>query len=84
MEGFPGYIYLVTNTVNGKRYVGKTTRTVFERWESHIRSRNNKKLQALFLNRAIRNHSNKNRQVLENHDPWHEDQIQDSLRALCF
>ena len=30
-----GLIYLVTNTVNGKRYVGQTTRTLEERWREH-------------------------------------------------
>lgn len=31
-----GYIYLVTNLVNGKRYVGKTISTVHRRWATHI------------------------------------------------
>ena len=29
-------IYLVENTVNGKLYVGQTTRTLSERWASHL------------------------------------------------
>lgn len=28
-------IYLITNTINGKQYVGKTTKTVHERWVRH-------------------------------------------------
>lgn len=30
-----GVIYLITNTVNGKRYVGQTVRTLRERWQRH-------------------------------------------------
>ena len=31
-----GKIYLITNMVNGKQYVGQTWRTLEERWKSHI------------------------------------------------
>jgi group I intron endonuclease len=31
-----GYVYLVTNLVNGKKYVGYTTRTVEKRWKEHL------------------------------------------------
>jgi len=30
------FIYLITNKNNGKKYVGKTTKTLAERWQSHI------------------------------------------------
>jgi group I intron endonuclease len=33
-----GIIYVVTNTVNGKQYVGQTTRSVKMRWYYHARS----------------------------------------------
>lgn len=33
-----GFIYLVTNTVNGKQYVGQTTRSLKRRWQFHLRS----------------------------------------------
>lgn len=33
-----GVIYVITNTVNGKQYVGQTTRTLAVRWYYHIRS----------------------------------------------
>lgn len=33
-----GYIYKITNTINGKMYIGQTRRTIEERWKQHIRS----------------------------------------------
>lgn len=32
-----GYIYLITNLINSKKYVGKTTSTIDERWQEHCR-----------------------------------------------
>ena len=32
-----GVVYLVTNKVNGKKYVGQTTRSIEERWRDHVR-----------------------------------------------
>jgi len=31
-----GYIYKITNTINGKVYIGKTGKTIEERWTKHL------------------------------------------------
>lgn len=47
-----GIIYCATNTINGKKYVGKTVQTLEDRWGSHIRLANTGR-KIYFLN-AIR------------------------------
>ncbi len=47
----PFFVYLITNTVNGKRYVGKT-KNVSRRWMTHIQAA--KRGSGLLLHRAIR------------------------------
>lgn len=32
------FIYLITNKINGKRYIGKTSKTIEERWYHHCKS----------------------------------------------
>lgn len=50
---FTGYIYLITNDENGKKYVGQTTKTVSERWAQHrLESRLDRAVSSLY--RAIR------------------------------
>lgn len=49
-----GYIYKITNKINGKVYVGKTTRTVQERWEEHLREYRRERCENRPLYRAIR------------------------------
>lgn len=34
-----GYIYLLLNKQNGKKYVGQTTITIASRWETHLKDR---------------------------------------------
>lgn len=32
-----GYIYLITNKINGKQYVGQTVETIKERFSKHLK-----------------------------------------------
>ena len=31
------YIYKITNSINGKSYIGQTQNTIEERWKEHIK-----------------------------------------------
>lgn len=48
-------VYLITNRVNGRRYVGKTNATALVRWQQHVKNaRSELRGGCRFLNRAIR------------------------------
>lgn len=49
-----GFIYKVTNIYNGKIYIGKTTKTVQERFEQHLRDCINPKIQDRPFYKALR------------------------------
>jgi group I intron endonuclease len=48
-------VYLITNTINGKRYVGQTKRTLVRRWAQHCKSTG-----CCALNSAIRKYGAEN------------------------
>ena len=50
------FIYLVTNLIDGKMYVGKTEKEIRERWKTHIENSKNPKRHQEYLYRAIRKH----------------------------
>lgn len=55
-----GRIYLITNLVNDKKYIGKTKNTIERRWSQHL---SNAKLNAnkcIYLENAIRKYSKEN------------------------
>jgi group I intron endonuclease len=52
-------VYLVTNRIDGKKYVGKTQKTVQARWADHCGNARNPKKQE-YLYRAIRKHGAEN------------------------
>ncbi len=56
MEGF---IYKVTNKVNGKSYIGQTRNTVEFRWRQHYKAKDNK-----YFHRAIQKYGKENFEVI--------------------
>ena len=55
MEGF---IYKITNKVNGKSYIGQTRNTVEFRWRQHYKAKDNK-----YFHRAIQKYGKENFEV---------------------
>ena len=55
-----GFIYLIINHVNGKRYVGKTNGTVEDRWKTHLAGINDPKNDNRSLYRAFRKYGIEN------------------------
>ena len=56
------FIYVITNNLNQKKYVGKTTTTIKQRWQQHIKDSkkddiSNRPLYAAFNKYGIENFS---------------------------
>lgn len=47
------YIYVITNNINGKQYVGKTNRTIEKRFQEHINDKDRREFEIRPLYRAF-------------------------------
>ena len=48
-----GFIYKITNDVNGKVYIGKTLNTVVSRWKEHCHDKDRRNMENRPLYRAM-------------------------------
>ncbi len=55
-----GYIYIITNKVNGKRYIGKTYLDIEKRFKIHIADSKKEKIKNRPLYKAINKHGQEN------------------------
>ena len=58
---YEGYIYLITNKINGKQYIGQTVKTVQKRWSRHLADSKNFDF---YFYKAIRKYGKENFKVL--------------------
>lgn len=59
------YIYLITNKINGKQYVGKTENTIDERWKEHIKDSKKERYEKRPLYDAIQKYGIDNFEIKE-------------------
>lgn len=62
---YEGFIYLITNSVNGKVYIGQTIKTISERMFEHIWDSYNKPDDGMALHRAILKYGKDNFEIKE-------------------
>ena len=80
---YEGYIYKITNKLNGHSYIGKTNRPVEERWYEHTKHSNiNKKSKNTALCRAFKKYGvdNFNFEVIDTIYGDTENQLEDNLK----
>lgn len=58
-----GYIYLITNKINDKKYVGQTRVSIQSRWRTHVAV--SKRCKGYIINEAIRKYGESSFQVVE-------------------
>lgn len=71
------YIYQITNNINGKIYIGKTERSIQERWSEHCREYIKERCESRPLYRAMRKYgiSNFSIELLEETDKPEEREV---------
>lgn len=57
-----GSVYVVTNLINGKRYIGKTVLTLTKRWSAH-RGHAERRANTMILHAAIRKYGHENFEI---------------------
>ena len=72
-ENYSPMIYLITNTLNGKRYIGKTSKTLEERWSQHCK--NAKYGLETYLYKSMRKHGAENFKIEFLQDGLDEEEI---------
>lgn len=60
-----GFIYIITNTVNNKVYVGQTIRSLEERWREHCRTKCHKGELNMLIKKAIQKYGRENFNITE-------------------
>lgn len=79
---YEGYIYLITNLINNKKYVGQTTQTIKTRWNQHVNA--SKKNYLTIVDQAIKKHGKNNFSIqqLEYISKPNKEQLISSLNEL--
>ena len=60
-----GTIYIITNSVNDKVYIGQTIQSLKRRWEEHYRTGSSKSERSMSIKRAIRKYGKESFQIKE-------------------
>lgn len=60
-----GFIYIITNKVNGKHYIGQTIRSIQDRWREHCREKCHSGELNMLIKRAIHKYGKENFTITE-------------------